>query len=121
MEKQLICIECPIGCNLTVDYEGCKVTKVSGNNCPKAEQYAMAEIENPSRILTSSVLCDGLDLKMLPVRTDKPIPKNKMLDAMQEIKRIRVSNQVSTGAVIKENFLGLGVNLVACRDGACGL
>jgi CxxC motif-containing protein len=116
MNKQLICIECPVGCILSVDIENCRVVKVSGNKCPKGEAYAAAEAENPVRILTSTVFCENLDLKFLPVRTDKPVPKAKLLDLMREIKDIRLRIPVRTGDIVKANILGLGVNLIASRS-----
>ncbi|MFA5085959.1 MAG: DUF1667 domain-containing protein, partial [Candidatus Omnitrophota bacterium] len=70
---------------------------------------------NPVRILTSAVLAEGLSPKMVPVRTDKPIPKNRLAEAMEEVKKIRLKNPVRPGSVIVENFLGLGVNLFATR------
>jgi CxxC motif-containing protein len=116
MIKKLTCIECPKGCGLSVDVENCKVVRVQGYKCPKGEHYAAAEVENPVRILTSAVLTRGLDIKMLPVRTDKPIPKSKLMEAMREIKGIKVEKSVQSGEIIVKNFLGLGVDLVVTRD-----
>ena len=116
MLKKLTCIECPKSCNLLVDIENCRVVKVIDNQCAAGEKYAIAEIENPVRIFTSAVLSDGLYLKMIPVRTDKPIPKVRMQEAMCEIKKIRVNESVKVGNVIVSNFLGLEVNLIATRE-----
>lgn len=116
MKRKLTCIECPKGCMLLVDIENSRVVQVSGQECPKGEKYAVSEIENPLRILTSTVLAEGLSLKMVPVRTDKPIPKGVLSEAMREIKKLKVSEPVRVGDVIVENFLGLGVNLVATRE-----
>jgi CxxC motif-containing protein len=116
MSKNLTCIECPKSCNLIVDIENCRVVKVSGNQCKVGESYATAEIENPMRIFTSTVLSDGLFLKMIPVRTDKPIPKAKIREAMAEIKKIRINKPVKVGDAIVSNFLGLGGNLTATRE-----
>ncbi len=116
MTKKLTCIECPLGCSLSVDVENCKVIKVSGNQCPKGAPYAISEIENPMRILTASVLAEGMDLKMIPVRTDKPIPKNLIFKAMDGVKKIRLKSPVTAGDVIAADFIGLGVNLIAMRD-----
>lgn len=115
MNRKLTCIECPISCALSVDIEDCRVIKVSGNKCPKGETYAVSEIESPLRVLTSCVLTQGLSLKMIPVRTDKPIPKDKLKEAMVEVKRTKIGRDVSVGEIIIENFLDLGVNLVATR------
>ena len=116
MTKKLTCIECPKGCLLSIDVENCRVVRVSGSECPEGEKYAIQEIENPTRILTSAVLAEGLSLKMVPVRTDKPIPKSKIMEAMSEIKKIRLKSPVKAGFVIVENFLGLGVNLLSTRN-----
>ncbi|MFC1576196.1 DUF1667 domain-containing protein [Candidatus Omnitrophota bacterium] len=115
MIKKLTCIECPLGCSLQVDIENCKVVKVEGNKCPKGEAYATQEVENPMRILTATVVAKGLELKVIPVRTDAPIPKSKMTEAMAEIGKARVARPVSMGEPIVKDFLNLNVNLVATR------
>jgi CxxC motif-containing protein len=115
MTKRLTCIECPKGCTLSVDIENCRVVKISGNECPKGEKYAVSEIESPLRVLTSSVLAEGLALKMVPVRTTHPIPKAKIPDAMNEIKKIRIRKNVRQGETLMKDFMGLGVDLVATR------
>ncbi len=114
--RKITCIECPIGCALSVDIENCRVIKVSGDKCPKGEPYAVSEVENPLRTLTSAVLSRNLPLKMIPVRTDKPIPKSRILEAMAEIKKIRVDKPLRVGDIVAINFLGLGANLIATRD-----
>ena len=103
---------------LSVDIEKSRVIEVNGNECPTGQTYAVSEIENPLRILTSTILAEGLDLKMVPVRTDRPIPKFKMLEAMNKIKSMRIKKSVRQGEVIAENFLALDVNLIVTRE-AC--
>ena len=116
MTRKIRCIECPKGCSLSVNIEDGKVVMVSGNECPKGKKHAISEVENPVRILTSSVASQGLALKMIPVRTDRPVPKAALQRAMEEIKRIRINQPVRVGTVIVENFLNLGINLIATRD-----
>ena len=120
MIKNLTCIECPKGCALTVNIENNAVVSVRGNKCPKGREYAFTEIENPRRILTSVVKARGLSLKMLPVKTDSPIPKGLILPAMEEIKKIRVNKAFRVGDIVVKNLLNLGVNLVATRDALKG-
>ncbi|MFZ2357160.1 MAG: DUF1667 domain-containing protein [Candidatus Omnitrophota bacterium] len=115
MIKKMICIECPVGCVLEVDMDS-KPIRITGNECPKGENYAISEIENPQRILTSSVLTQGLALKMVPIKTDKPIPKKDLLKAMEVIKKIRLKKTVAVGDIVMKDLLGLGVNLVATRE-----
>ncbi|HNX90283.1 MAG TPA: DUF1667 domain-containing protein [Candidatus Omnitrophota bacterium] len=117
MTKQtMICIECPRGCVLKVDAENGRVVKVEGNGCPKGSKYAVSEVEAPARVLTSAVIAEGLSLRMLPVRTDKPVPKTRIMEAMEEVKKIIISEPIRCGDIVKKNILGLGVNLIATRD-----
>lgn len=116
MNKKMTCIECPKGCTLSVDIENCRVIQVSGAKCPRGTGYAVSEIQNPVRILTATVASKGLNLKLVPVRTDKPIPKKDISRAVEEIGKIRVASPLKAGDVIAENFLGLGVKLLATRE-----
>ena len=115
MIKKMVCIECPNGCVLEADMDS-KPMKITGNKCPKGVNYAISEIENPRRMLTSSVLTEGLALKMVPIRTDRPMPKKDLLGAMEEIKKIRLRKPVAVGDIIVRDLLGLGVDLVATRE-----
>lgn len=116
MKKNLTCIECPKGCLLSVDIENCKVVKVAGLECAKGKKYAVSEIENPVRIVTSTVLTEGLELKMIPVRTDKPISKKSIANVMKEIKAARIKTPIKTGGTVIKNILNSGADLVATRS-----
>lgn len=116
MNRLLTCIECPQGCRLAADTDGTRVISVAGHECPRGESYAKQEVEAPMRTLTATVLTRGLELRLLPVRTSKPIPKEKLLPAMEAVKLITLTSPVKTGSVIAGNFLGLGADLVATRE-----
>ena len=118
MIKTMTCIECPQGCALTVDVENGVIKSVQGAKCPKGKVYAAAEVENPVRILTATVLAEGLGLKLVPVRTDRPIPKKDIFRAMEEIRKMRITSPVKSGDAIDKDFLGLGVKLTATREAA---
>ncbi len=115
MKRKMTCIECPQGCSLEIEADGSRVISVSGHKCKRGDKYARQEVEAPMRTLTTSVLTRGLELKMLPVRTSKPIPKDKLFEAMEAVKRIAVTSPVKAGSVIATDLIGLGVDLVACR------
>ncbi|MDD4956326.1 MAG: DUF1667 domain-containing protein [Candidatus Omnitrophica bacterium] len=112
----MICTECPVGCALTVDMEGCEIREVTGNKCAKGQVYAVHEAVNPERVLTTTVLTLGMPLKMLPVRTSRPVPKDSMLELMSVIRKMRVTGPVKAGDVIAGDLLGMGIDLVATRD-----
>ncbi|MFH1836613.1 MAG: DUF1667 domain-containing protein [Candidatus Omnitrophota bacterium] len=116
MTKKLTCIDCPVGCSLVVEAENGRVSKIEGAKCPKGETYAVSEIEDPVRIVTSTVFTEGLDLRAVPVRTGHAIPKNRIMDIMSEIRKIKIRSPIKRGEAVKENILGLGVNLIATRS-----
>jgi len=115
MKRQLTCIACPEGCLIEVETDGSRVIGLSGHKCSRGAVYARQETEAPMRTLTTSVLARGLELKMVPVRTSKPIPREKLFEAMAAVKRLTVTSSVKAGDVVFQDFLGLGADLLACR------
>ena len=117
MTKNITCTVCPVGCRLNVemDADG-NITAIAGNTCKRGEKYATAEILNPVRTLTSTVRIHGNAMeKLLPVRTDSPIPKGSLLDAMKLIKAVNLTAPIQVGDVIIKDFIDSGINLVACK------
>lgn len=112
----MTCIECPQGCSLETEHDGSTVIGVTGHKCRRGGLYARQEIEAPMRTLTTSLLTRGLDPKMLPVRTSKPIPKEKLFEAMAAVRLLVVTSPVKAGDVVAADFLGLGADLLACRE-----
>ena len=115
MEKQLVCINCPMGCRLTVQMDGDTVLSVSGNICPKGEQYARQEAIEPMRVLTSLMRAEGREAP-LSVKTSRPIPKRLMMDCVQEIFRHRAKLPVQVGDVILANVCGTGADIIATQE-----
>ena len=115
-KKIMTCVTCPVGCELTAEYEGKKLISVTGHTCKRGEKYASDEIENPRRILTSTVVVSGAKIKLMPVKTNKPIKKDKIFEAMEKINKIKITAPVKTGEVLYSDFTEDGINLVAGRD-----
>lgn len=114
--KEIICILCPLGCKLDVHIEGEKVAEVKGNRCKEGVEYASQEAWAPCRILTTTVRTRNAESPLLPVRSDKPIPKEKLQESMREISKQVVKGSAQMGQVIVKNILGTGVNIVASRS-----
>lgn len=104
MLKNLTCIVCPIGCDLQVELEGNKVVSVSGNTCPRGKKYAEDECTAPKRTVTSTVKTD--DGRLLPVKTETAIPKEKIFECMNIINKCTVKAPVKIGDVIAEDVFG---------------
>ncbi len=117
MEKrELTCIRCPMGCQLTVELEGNEVLSVTGNQCPNGDQYARKEVINPTRIVTSTVIISGGNKTRLPVKTANDIPKGKIFDVMKEIDAVRAVAPVKIGDKVIEDVAGTGVAVIATRN-----
>lgn len=115
-KKTLTCIVCPMGCQIDVTLDGGKIAEITGNTCKRGHDYAETEFTNPTRTLTSTVRLTGSKTdRLLPVRTDAPIPKAKLFDAMKELDRIEVGAPVRAGDVVRADFIEKGVNLIACK------
>jgi len=110
--RQFTCIVCPRGCLLTVVPESRAVT---GNTCERGAVYGLAEVENPVRVLTSTVKVRDR-AEMLPVRTKKAIPKRLLFEAMKEIDALEVRLPVTMGQTLKKNIADSGIDLVASRS-----
>lgn len=116
MKKELICIGCPMGCYLTVDYDGKTIHSVSGNRCKVGLEYAEKEISNPERTLTSTVRVKNGHLPLVSVRTNKPLPKSRIFDTMDLLAKVEVEAPVRIGDKIVENLFGTDVNIVATKN-----
>ena len=106
MEKiEMICINCPLGCSLTVERDGDNF-KVSGNTCPRGEKYAVNELTHPVRTLTTTVAVANREGAYLPVKTAKPISKSKLFEAMALVNSTKAVAPIKIGDIIIENMLG---------------
>ena len=112
--KELICIVCPRGCHLRVDEEN--GYSVSGAGCARGVEYGKTELQNPTRVVTSTVCIEGGAYPRLPVKTDRAIAKSKVFDVMRLLDGVTVTSPVRTGDVILQNILGTDVSIVACKD-----
>lgn len=114
--RELICINCPLGCGLTVTIKDGEVEKVQGNTCPKGEAYGKKEVTNPTRIVTSTVRVTGGVLPVVSVKTASDIPKEKIMDCARVLKEVEVQAPVSIGDVVLEDVCGTGVPMIATKN-----
>jgi len=116
MNKEMICIVCPMSCHLEVELDDKgAVLNVSGNSCPRGDVYARKELTNPTRMLTSTVKIKGAMYDRLPVITSTDIPKGKMFDVMKAIANIEVQAPVLINQIILKDVCGLGVDIKGSR------
>ena len=114
--KELICIGCPLGCNLTVEMDGGQVVSVNGNTCKRGDDYARKELTDPRRIVTSTVPVAGGNLPVVSVKTAADIPKQKTREFLCPLKGVTLTAPVQIGDVIVENVADTGVDVIATKS-----
>ncbi len=102
--RNLTCIVCPRGCQMTVELDGKNVLSVSGNACPRGKKYAENECTNPMRTVTTTAKTEKGGV--VSVKTETVIPKDKMLECMAKINAVTVKLPVFVGDVILEDCCG---------------
>lgn len=113
MTRNLTCIICPRGCELTVDGDNGNL-KVSGNSCKKGEQYAIAECTNPTRTVTSVIKVTNRENTTVSVKTDKPIAKSDIFNLMKLIRNAEATAPIKIGDIIIKN--ACGSNIIATKN-----
>lgn len=113
--RTFTCIICPNGCDLEAKVRDGKLVEVGGAACPKGEGYVRQELEDPRRNIATSVLVEGGELPLASVRLTAPIPKGKIMDVMEEVKRIHLKAPVHAGQIVARDVLGLGSDVIATK------
>lgn len=112
--RELTCIQCPMGCALTVTVDGDNVT-VTGNTCPRGAVYGKKEVTAPTRTVTSTVIVEGGELPRVSVKTATDIPKGMIFAVMEAVRAARVTAPVHIGDVIIHNAAGSGADIIATK------
>ena len=112
--KELICIVCPKGCHLRVDEE--RGFAVTGNGCQRGAEYGRIELTNPTRVVTSTVRVTGAAHPRCPVKTNRPIPKGLIFEAMRALDGVELTAPVHTGQVVVKDVCHAGADFVATRE-----
>ena len=120
MMKEFTCIICPNGCGISADIEtkeggNCLVRSIDGPLCSRGETYVRQELVDPRRNIATSVLVKGGILPLASVRLTKPIPKGRIFDAMEEIKKCSLTAPVTAGTVIVKNILGYDADVIVTK------
>jgi len=106
MKRSLSCIICPRGCALEIDPD---TRTVTGNTCPRGEDYARQEVTCPMRTLTTALRVTNRENTMVSVKTVAPIPREKLMEAMKVLKALPVEAPVALGQVLLPDLYGTQV------------
>lgn len=114
MIRELTCIVCPKGCQLTVELEGKEIRSITGHTCKRGEEYANTECTAPRRTLTTTAPVVGGGV--VPVKTDATVPKELLFECMALINKAYVPADAEVGYIVIKNILNTGANVVTTRN-----
>lgn len=116
MEQSITCINCPVGCRMSVTLsDSGEFVSVSGNTCPRGASYARQECTLPERMITAVIPVSGSSTP-LSVKTSAPVPKSMIQAVMKELGRLTVTAPVRKGQVILADVLHTGSDIIATRS-----
>lgn len=116
MEQSITCINCPVGCRMSVTLsDSGEFVSVSGNTCPRGASYARQECTLPERMITAVIPVSGSSTP-LSVKTSAPVPKSMIQAVMKELGRLTVTAPVRMGQVILADVLHTGSDIIATRS-----
>ncbi|WMJ84916.1 DUF1667 domain-containing protein [Oscillospiraceae bacterium LTW-04] len=116
MTRTFTCIMCPNGCEICAELDGATIVSLEGARCEKGKSYVRQEIDAPKRNIASSVLLDNGTLPLASIRLTGVIPKERIFDAMAEIRKVRVTAPVSTGQTVIKDLLDLGCDVIITKS-----
>ena len=114
-QRELTCINCPLGCQLTVTVADGAARQVAGNACPRGERYAREEVSRPVRMVTSTVPVRGGEIPRVSVKTAAAVPKEAVFAVMAQIHTLTLDAPVRAGQVLLPDIAATGVPLVATK------
>ena len=115
MEKEFICINCPLGCRLKVRVDGGKVEEITGILCKRGMDYAKQESILPMRMLTANMKAVGCE-RPFSVISSRPMPKNMLIKCAMELKNHRPKTPIKMGDIVVENILDTGCDIIATSN-----
>ena len=112
MKREILCINCPMGCRMEITIKCDKITSIEGNACQLGQTYAQQEITSPCRVLTANMRAKGCR-RPFSVKSDIPIPKKMLIPCAIELKRHHPAPPIAMNDIIIENILNTGCNIIS--------
>lgn len=93
-ENSVTCTLCPNGCQVVWDAE---LRAFTGNKCPRGEEFALQERENPRRTLTTSIRLENGERPLVSIKSARPVEKGSLLELSERLRAVQASAPVRIG------------------------
>jgi len=114
--SEIICVACPKGCSLQVKHKNEDVLEIIGAGCQRGKEYAICELQDPRRMVASTVKVQSGLHPLVPVYTREAFPKPLIPQLAQKLREVEIAAPIKLNQVILENALGTGIDIIASRD-----
>ena len=98
-----LCYFC--GCNMIISRNRERIHKYI--------EYVKNEIEDPRRIVTTTVKVKNGEHPLVPVWTADPIPKDKIFDLVKMLRKIKLNAPVNPDDIVLKNIFNTEINVLA--------
>jgi CxxC motif-containing protein len=112
---EIICVACPKGCRLEARRAEGEIL-VANAGCKRGKEYAVSEINDPRRMVATTVRVAQGAHPLLPVYTASPFPKDRITDLLAALRSLTITIPVKAAQVILPDALGTGIDVLASRD-----
>ncbi|MHA1521038.1 MAG: DUF1667 domain-containing protein [Promethearchaeota archaeon] len=115
-EREIICVVCPNSCRLTVWKDSEDKVQITGNQCSRGLTYGENEYLHPVRMVITTMRIEDAPFAVIPVRSEEPIPKPLIIQAIKLINKSKCRSPVKMGDILIENILDTKINIIASRS-----
>jgi NADPH-dependent 2,4-dienoyl-CoA reductase/sulfur reductase-like enzyme/CxxC motif-containing protein len=115
MTKNMVCFICPKSCLLSVQEIDDEIL-VKNNRCDRGAEFAVKELGDPERTLTSTMRVNNGALPLVSIRSETPVKKTELKDLVRCFDGMTVDAPVSSGDVLFSAIGKNGVNIIATRS-----
>jgi len=121
MNKEIICISCPIGCRLNVEWDESREIdsdniQVKNNKCKRGIIYGKEEILAPKRVVTASCAVKSIHIERIPVKSTGPVLKEQINPLLENLYQLSLDSPIQIGDIVIKDFKGSGIDIVATRS-----
>ncbi len=116
MTEKVVCIMCPLGCEVRVEIEDHNISQIEGYGCEDGREYAEQEVCSPKRTVMSVIRCFGGNFPTVSVKTSEPVEKKDIDEVMNALSGIEVEAPIKVGDILVKDVGGLNVDIVATRN-----
>jgi CxxC motif-containing protein len=108
MRKDLVCFICPNSCVLSIIGDETN-PHIENNRCSRGIDFALKELHDPERILTSTMRVLNGVLPLVSVRSDNPVKKTELQKIISQLDAITIQAPVTCGQIL---MTSVGINKV---------